>query len=234
MKRILFGFAVPLLALAQGYGGGGPGLNMTRLQTVTGTVSAVRLAYGAEYPTVTVQQVTIKTAPVWYFLNHDFELKAGDVVRIVAAASRGGRDSYLHAIEISNNTTGTTLRLRDDTGLPLWSGTQGGGNRVSPGGGCPCATTTATASGIVESVTAAAGIQMPTLVLKTADGQLLSIKIGPERVLLAADFELKAGDAVTVLYTTDCQGEYLALQITNAAGVTVVLRDSLGRPAWPQ
>jgi hypothetical protein len=73
---------------------------------------------------------------------------------------------------------------------------------------------------------------MPTLVLKT-DGKLLTLKIGPERILLGADFELNPGQSVTVRYAqATCTDEYLALQITNSAGVTVTLRGDDGTPAW--
>lgn len=71
---------------------------------------------------------------------------------------------------------------------------------------------------------------MPALTVKVADGSLLTFKLGPERVLLASDLELKA---VTVKYAAaSCTGELIALAVTNAAGVTVVLRDEPGRPAW--
>lgn len=243
MKRIWFGlglclFGWPWLGLAQRPAGPGTGLNLARIQTVTGTISAARPGYGVEYPTVTLQQVTIKTAPIWFFQNHDFEVKAGDPVRVLAAPANAGpgnrrADPYLHAIEISNTATGATLRLRDSSGLPLWSGMRSAraqGSRVMP----RCATTPVTVSGTIESVTAGAGIQMPVLILQTADGQLLTIKIGPERILLAADLELRPGDPVTVVYAADCLGEAIALQITNSAGVTVMLRDELGRPAWPE
>ena len=73
---------------------------------------------------------------------------------------------------------------------------------------------------------------MPSLTLKTAAGKLLVIKLGPERLLLEADLEVKAGDALSVKYAvTSHDGELVALAITKG-GVTVTLRGDDGRPAW--
>ena len=72
---------------------------------------------------------------------------------------------------------------------------------------------------------------MPTLVLKTADGKLLTVKIGPERLLDAVDFEIKAGETLTVRYGVTCTNETVALELVNAA-VTLVLRNEDGTPAW--
>jgi hypothetical protein len=74
---------------------------------------------------------------------------------------------------------------------------------------------------------------MPTLTLKTADGKLLTFKLGPERTLLAADVELKAGDKVTVRYAVEtCTDELVALAITTSTGVTIRLRNDDCTPCW--
>jgi hypothetical protein len=78
-----------------------------------------------------------------------------------------------------------------------------------------------------------AGIEMPILIVKTGDGTLITMRIGPERILLEADFELKEGEAITAKYAqVPCTDENIALELTNAAGQTVALRDDLGRPNW--
>lgn len=99
-------------------------------------------------------------------------------------------------------------------------------------GGCLDASTAVTVSGKVEKITMGAGIEMPTLTLQT-DGKLLVLKLGPERILLAADIELKAGDTVTVKYAVEtCTDELVALAITTASGVTITLRGDDCMPAW--
>ncbi|MBI4874853.1 MAG: hypothetical protein HY822_09505 [Acidobacteria bacterium] len=202
-------------------------LNMAKVQTVTGAISAVDVAYGAQYPSITVGKAVIKVAPVWFFLDHDFELKAGGQVSVSAAPSTLPNDAYLYAISITKGQAAITLR--DASGVPLWSGPRGGGfgnqEAARTGTGCIDPASIRTLSGTIDKVSMGLGIEMPTLVLKTSDGKLVTLKIGPEWVLLAADFELKAGDQITAkVGLATCSNEEVALQLTNAAGATVILR----------
>jgi len=245
MKRI---FILPLLVaplvLGQGMGqgkgpGGAPGpmgqragLNVAAQVTVEGTISALTLSYGAQYPAVTVNQKVIRLAPVWYLLDNGMELALNDKVKVVAAPSSVAGDTALYALAVTKGTQ--TLQLRDAAGVPLWLGR--GGQEQAPRSGEPCLdfTNLLTAQGTVASVEAGVGIQYPSLVLKLADGSTLTFKLGPERVLLAADFELKAGEALKVTYVTCPEsGELVALTLTNAAGVTLTLRDPGGWPMRP-
>jgi len=215
------------------------------VQVIEGTVTAVNIAYGAQYPSIVVNGATIKVAPLWYLLENDFELKTGDSVKVTAAPCNQPGATDLYALEIVNTTTNTTIKLRDESGLPLWgggrgrrgglnamntnSGARGGPNgmraNTAARGGCIDPASVRTVTGVVAAVNAGAGIQMPTLTLKTADGQSITMKIGPERILLANDFELKPGDQVTAKYAlATCTNEYVALELTNSAGLTVVLR----------
>jgi len=41
-------------------------------------VSAVNIGYGMQYPSLTINKLQIKVAPVWYLLDKNFEIKAGD------------------------------------------------------------------------------------------------------------------------------------------------------------
>jgi type 1 fimbria pilin len=250
MKRTLYSVFAALLMTAavsgaQGpHGGrtsgtGTPQLDMSKVCMISGTVASVHIAYGAQYPSITVDQFTIKVAPVWYMLEKGFEVKAGDRVSVAAAPSTRPDDSYLYAVEMSNTATGARILLRDSFGIPLWTSGPGSGsgssNGVPSGAGTGCIdpTSIAQASGTVEKVNAGAGIQMPTLTLKTVTGALLTVKIGPERILLDSDFELKPGDAISVKYgRSTCSDEYLAISLTNAAGVTIVLRNDDGTPDW--
>ena len=211
--------------------------DMTKARTVSGTVSAVDIGYGMHYPSITVNQSVIKVAPVWFLVEQNFELKAGDQVTVVAAPSTVPGDSYLYAIEIANIGSTARIVLRDAAGVPLWTATTGarGANVAGTGSciGCLDLTTVNTAAGTVEKVSMGIGIQMPSLVVKTTAGALVSMKLGPERALLAADFELKAGDTVSAKYAhKTCTDENVASQLTNSAGVTVTLRNSDGTPNW--
>jgi len=182
----------------------GSNLDMTEVQTVAGTVTAVNIGYGMEYPSIAVNKQQIKLAPVWYLLDNGFEVKTGDSVTVAAAPSKLAYDSYLYAVELTNLVSKWQIALRDSSGVPLWTGGSGrymGGSAGTPMGlaGCVDASTSATASGTIDKIAARVGIQMTTLVLKTPDGKLLTFKLGPERILLAADIELKSGDKVTVV-----------------------------------
>jgi len=208
-------------------------VNLAQAQTITGTITAVDIAYGAQYPSITVNQIAIKVAPLWFLLEQDFELQVGDSVTVVAAPCV--TDSYLLAISVTNNVTSASITLRDSNGLALWSGAAGGHRTqrfqamAKRSGFDPPSVRTTT--GTVERATFGVGIQMPTLVVKATDGTLVTMKIGPERVLLAADFELNAGEPVTATYAS-CLRDNWALQLTNSAGVTIVLRNPDGTLRW--
>lgn len=206
------------------------GLNMAAQTTVEGPVSSVQIAYGTQYPSIVVNNVQIKIAPVWFLLENDFELIAGDAVSITAAPSNNTSDSYLYAIRIVKSVSKTSIILRDELGVPLWTrqaeGRGGYAQGPSSCGACIDLASTQTAAGVIDRVNAGAGIQQPTLVLKLADASLLTIKLGSERLILASDFELNPGATITVKYAVaTCTGELVALQLTDASGNTLTLRN---------
>lgn len=253
MKRAFFAMTLfAAVALAQGgpRPGFGPGtgtgtgpihtqaaLNMAAVQTITGAIATVQIGYGLQYPSIVVSQKTIKVAPVWFLLENDLELKEGMEVKLIAAPGNPPNEAYLHAIEITAVAAGKTLKLRDAEGVPLWVGGTGsnrGGNGTPQalGTGCVDPASIRTVTGTIESVSSAYGMQQPTMSLKTEAG-IVTLKLGPERVLLGSDFELKAGATMTVKYgLAACSEEYLALSLTNAAGKTLKLRNDDGTPAW--
>jgi hypothetical protein len=220
-------------------------LAMTKLQTVTGAVTAVDIGYAMQYPTITINKLQVKVAPVWFLLDSNFEIKAGDSLSVVAAPSLLASDPYLYAVSITNTKTGAKITLRDANGFPVWAQGSGSGNMGSGGmgsgngpgtmngsGECTQLLSIATDSGLVQQISSGAHIQMPTLTLKTSAGKLLEIKLGPERILLNAGMELSAGDSITVKYAvTAHDDELIALAITKN-GVTVTLRGEDCHPAW--
>lgn len=215
MNRTFFTsfLAMPLMmaVFAQGPQGPGPsqstgnrqnaGVNMSLQTTVEGIISSVQIAYGAQYPSIVVDKQQIKVAPVWYLLENGFELTAGETVRVVAAPSLNAGDAYIYAISITRTAGGAALTLRNEAGVPLWR------NHTAPTRPprarlCPVSIRRPSRrpTGIIDRVNAGLGIQFPVLVLKLQDNTLLSVKLGPERMLLAADFELNPGAALTVQY----------------------------------
>jgi hypothetical protein len=244
-KLFLIALLAVTLAWAQGLrvrqgAGSGNGatsrLNLSQIEVIEGTVSAVDLAYGAQYPSITINQKLIKLAPAWFLLDHDFQIKVGDRLKVTAAPCAIPSDPYYYALTLTNLLSNVTLALRDQNGNPLWTGGRGAyADSATPraGGGCLNPATITTVTGVVDKVMAGAGLEQPTLVVKTPDGKLIAIKIGPEWILLANDFELKAGEIVTVRYAVaTCSDENIALELVNAAGARVVLRNLDGTPAW--
>jgi hypothetical protein len=227
----------------QGPGGAGAasrvktGLDMTRQTTVAGTISSVQLAYGAQYPSIVVGKIQIKVAPVWFLLDNDFELATGETVTVRVAPANNTSDSYLYAIQITKTASGTGILLRSELGVTLWSSpTEGRGSnatalRTGGGAGCVDLASIKTVSGAIDRVNSGVGIQLPTLVLKLADSTLLTVKIGPERLILANDFELNPGATLTVKYAlSTCTDEFVALQLTDSTGTILTLRDDDGTP----
>jgi hypothetical protein len=209
------------------------GLNMAQQTTVTGVISAVQLAVGTQYPTIVINKAQIKVAPVWFLLDNGLELAAGEEVSVLVAPSNNSV-SYLYAIRITKTAGGASIVLRNELGIPAWTG-GGNGSRshqdAANCSGCIDSASIKTATGTIDRVTAGAGIQYPSLVLKAADGSLLTIKIGPEHLILAADFELNPGLTLTVKYAqSTCVDELVALQLTGPNGITITLRNDDGTP----
>jgi hypothetical protein len=219
----------------RGAGGGnssGP-LDLSKTQIIDGSVTSINVTYGAQYPSIVVNQAVIKLGPFWYLQDRDFELRLGDTVSVTAAQSFRARDVYWHAIEVVNKTTSTTIRFRDATGLPLWNPSSSPGfvSNSTPLG-CVDPGTIAVVTGTIDKVIAGPGIQTPNVVLNVA-GTLLTIRLGPERILLASDFELREGDVLTAkIGLAACTGQLVALQLTNESGVTLILRQDDGTPVW--
>lgn len=144
----------------------------------------------------------------------------------------------MHAIEIENVTSNKKIVVRDAQGLPEWD-SRGRGVRAEGhgeagfrrGAGCLDPVSVTPVAGVIDRVVMGAGIEMPYVIVKTAS-ELVTVKIGPERILLENDFELNAGDQMTI-EAARCavRDELVALTITNAAGVKVTLRTPDGLPA---
>lgn len=240
MNRRIFALAAASALAATGAWAQGPrgpgnaagpqtGLNMAAQSTVQGAITSVQIAAGTQYPSIVVNNLQIKAAPVWFLLENDFELVPGEIVSVIAAPSNNTADAYLSAIRITKQASGESLVLRDELGRPLWtSAMEGrGGGPLGPAdcGACVDLSAALTVTGIIDRVNAGAGIRQPALVLKLADATLLTVKLGSERLILANDFELNPGATLTVTYApAPCTGELVALGLTNSAGVTLTLR----------
>ena len=118
----------------KGSGGWGPGTSYSRLydpktvETVEGEVVSVEnitpmkgMYSGVHLMVKTgTETISVHLGPGWYMENQDLKVEPKDKVQI-----KGSRITYegkpaLIAAEIKKGED--TLRLRDDTGFPVWSG----------------------------------------------------------------------------------------------------------------
>jgi hypothetical protein len=246
MYRILFATlvaAIPPALIAQPGGPRGPhtpGLNLTAVQTLEGPIAKIYIGYGLQFPSILVAGKNVRLAPAWFLLDNDLELTTGEQVRLTVAPANRTPDPYLYALQITRLQVRATLALRNEEGTPLWTRSRRSGQGIppdppNPKTGAPCIDleTLRTETGLVHKVNAGEGLQFPTLEFVAASGQFLVLHLAPERILLGGDFEMNVGDTMSVKYApVPCNGEFAALQITDAAGRILVLRNDDGTPAW--
>ncbi len=118
----------------RGGGGWGPGTPYARLydpktvETISGQVASVDtlvpmagMGYGVHLLLRTDKgAISVHVGPVWYIENQDVKLEPGDGVQV-----RGSRVTFQGkpAIIAAEVTKGQdTLRLRDESGFPIWNG----------------------------------------------------------------------------------------------------------------
>ena len=75
----------------------------------------------------------VHLGPGWYLDKQKFAVKVGDKVSATGSQVTLNNQPALIAQEVKVNDT--TLKLRDDQGLPVWRGMGGGGQGQGPGRG---------------------------------------------------------------------------------------------------
>jgi hypothetical protein len=141
-------------ALAQtGPGGGGRGMGMggsmgprlynpQTVTTVTGQVEKLEDlpsmggggGMGMQFRGVTLKtdqgSLMVHLGPGWYLDEKKFPIKVGDTVEVTGSKVTLNNQPALIGREVKVN--GTTLKLRDDQGLPVWRGMGRGGQGQGP------------------------------------------------------------------------------------------------------
>ena len=123
-----------------GGGPGGPGgghgrmYDPAKVETVKGEVTAVEKVGGGRKmgPGIGLKlktasgEMVIHLGPQWYIEQQgEVPIKAGDTVEVKGVkASRGGQEFFL-AGEVKKG--GDVLKLRDESGVPIWAGWRRGG-----------------------------------------------------------------------------------------------------------
>lgn len=101
------------------------GVNLGKVATLEGKVESVNFAADTGYPSITLtsdggKQPTILVAPLWFLKDHGFAVKEGDHLIVRTATARISQQSRNVAVELERSD-GTRLKLRDETGMPLWT-----------------------------------------------------------------------------------------------------------------
>lgn len=129
---VLLGVGLTEASWAQGgwkrWGPGGRGYDPATVETVAGVVMRVeRLPTGKGRSAgvgLTLQtekeSVRVLLGPAWYLEQHTFTLAPGDQVEITGSRVLYDGRPLLLAREVKKGST--RLRLRDQTGVPVWAG----------------------------------------------------------------------------------------------------------------
>jgi hypothetical protein len=87
---------------------------------LTAKIEKVQIAMGQGMPSLLLQTqdgpVRLYLGPMRYLLEQDFRPVAGDIVQVEAL--RNGSDAV--ALRVTLTRSKVTLRLRDDSGRPVW------------------------------------------------------------------------------------------------------------------
>jgi hypothetical protein len=111
----------------RGAGGPGRGLDMSKMETLTGTIEAVNRIAPRRAQMPTRMQLLLKTdketvnvflGPADYVEQQGLKLAKGDQVQVKGVRFSFRQRTGIAAVEVQKG--GQVLRLRDDTGRPLW------------------------------------------------------------------------------------------------------------------
>jgi len=122
--------ALPVSApAAEGYWWGSPvnpGFDQNTVIQATGIALQVDIAARGGPGTLSLQtsteSITVILGPSWFLSEQHADIQNGDPL-VVEGAKMMDRRGHLHlvAVLVTNQRTGTVLRLRDEAGRPLWT-----------------------------------------------------------------------------------------------------------------
>ncbi len=130
---------VAAAALAgNGPGGGSPGVDPSRAFAVSGEVVAFSADPGSGLPTLLVDdpalgEISLRLGPVWYLQEQGFTAAQGDQVDALAYPCVVCPEDAV-AAWVNDVTSGTSVELRDEDGVPLWTALGGAGQGAGDGG----------------------------------------------------------------------------------------------------
>ena len=191
-------------------------------QTVAGTIVSIE-SQNLIVDTAEMGQLSLQLGRIGFADEQNVTFTPGDAVTILGFT---GQNGTFEAGQITSQTTGAALLLRDPNGRPLWAGP---GQSQGQGGGVPQAADQEwiTLSGKVVSES------QQGLTVNTAEMGQIILEMGPPWFSGEQGGSFNVGDAVTVFGFTGTGNRFQSGQITNqTTGQTLYLRDPNGRPLW--
>jgi hypothetical protein len=113
--------AVLLLSSASAFGQRAPVTSNPEID-LAAVIQEIRIAPGEGMPYLVIDArptlVRVYLGPIRYLIEHNFNPKAGQRVRVHGYKVGGD----VMAAAVTTDDVGTTLRLRDENGWPMWRG----------------------------------------------------------------------------------------------------------------
>lgn len=118
------------------------GFDVNTVTTMTGSVNSPPERKGEQEHVLlnlsTPQgDVTVILGPWWYWERQTIKIKGNQELKVTGSRAQGKDGTlYLFAQQIENRSNGESIRLRSESGAPLWSrGGSGGHNGMQQSGG---------------------------------------------------------------------------------------------------
>lgn len=172
----------------------------------------------------------VELGPPDYWQEQGVQLAAGQIVTVMGSISEG----MVHAFQVQLED-GQVLRIRTETGQPLWAGgiDNGQGQNAASGDGEHTPDPQAMVDEWITVEGKIIAYQNGNMTLSTLDGELLSFQSGQPRFMASQGVTFQIDDAVSVVGFYAESGEFVVGDITQLeTGLRVMLRDPNGRPLW--
>lgn len=239
----------------QGQGNGTGQATEHEWLTLTGTVVSMD-QQSMTVDTAEQGELTLELGKPGFADEQAVTFDTGDAVTITGFEE----NSMFQAGQITNETTGETLFLRDPNGRPLWAGRgqgqgqgqggqgqgqgqdgQGQGQRGQGQGQLGQVQGQGNESGLPQAMerdwitltgVVVSGDQQ-NLTVDTDELGQLAVQLGPPGFAAGQNVTFNAGDAITMIGFSGENGAFQTGQVTNdTTGQTLFLRDPNGRPLW--
>ncbi len=226
------GSATATVTKGNGQNGGGSGTGTGQQQSLQsvgdpwtgiGTITALD-ATGMTLTLADNTSVYVELGPSSYWQSQGVPLAVDD--RVTVQGFFNG-DQY-HAAQVTT-VEGTTLRVRSESGQPLWSGSSGEQNGQGSTGQGQVQIPADQWVTITGTITA---VNTNNLTIKSTDNAVITVQLGRQDFIQGQSVVFTVGDNVEVLGFWQNE-QFQAGQITNTTtSQRLLLRDPNGRPLW--